>query len=544
MIPVDTAAANSALLENYVLVSGMDDFGWEPGEWGDDCEYCGGPGPPPLFNLPPPPRPPASLPDEYGVLQDLGALYADCESYQWTCPALYGAREADPVSSEQFPIAVIIVTAATLVAVILVAAMIVIKVKCGGRSSKSCTQLGGAIIYDDLPTVNNQARHHLHHQFKPITQSRDSPHGLTMGLHLYTPEPHSRPESEHLYQSISSGSETCSYSTGDAVPPSHCHRPSPLTHSYSETIMVPREALPSALNIYSEAQPQPTLLPHNELPFDPHNVLNTENTSDFTESFMSRRVGPDSPLCISPCQSPTHVNQMIQCHPMRNMSCQSPHPIVEVTQCHTMRHSPCHSPVHIPCHSPMHSGIQSPCSSTNYEAPYYFSIASGSVKSIKSPSSPGSSMYYVSGCNNRANSRPTTPQERGLPPLPSRSDRFRNYFSTDRNTRNAPGRPSAPNAPPRLKPDMVARRLQPDILGYSERNTNSITNKQNSPLSHNPLGLPPSYGADRSLPPSCDRVSVYSQQDNRNSVLSPSFVVENGRNSHRIEEEPLYENMP
>lgn len=57
-----------------------------------------------------------------------------------------------------------------------------------------------------------------------------------------------------------------------------------------------------------------------------------------------------------------------------------------------------------------------------------------------SPAGSGSdyeSVYYVGGIRRE---RPLTPQERGLPPLPSRTDRFRIYFSVERGQRRPPGR--------------------------------------------------------------------------------------------------------
>ena len=69
-------------------------------------------------------------------------------------------------------------------------------------------------------------------------------------------------------------------------------------------------------------------------------------------------------------------------------------------------------------------------SSTPSHARYY--VGSGvrqpSVRT-SSTSDDYENVYYVGG---QQQGRPPTPQERGLPPLPSRSDRFRIYFSSER----------------------------------------------------------------------------------------------------------------
>lgn len=74
-----------------------------------------------------------------------------------------------------------------------------------GRSPKGCTELSGAIIYDDLPSAPSIVPARTRPRFKPVPLDGEEVVGMTMGVHLYTPEPRSAAPSEHLYQSISSG---------------------------------------------------------------------------------------------------------------------------------------------------------------------------------------------------------------------------------------------------------------------------------------------------------------------------------------------------
>ena len=77
--------------------------------------------------------------------------------------------------------------------------------------------------------------------------------------------------------------------------------------------------------------------------------------------------------------------------------------------------------------------------STPSHARYYVGSSGGDVpltprlSSVRTSSTSDDyeNVYYVGGQGNYSG-RPPTPQERGLPPLPSRSDRFRIYFSSER----------------------------------------------------------------------------------------------------------------
>nr|XP_027239122.1 uncharacterized protein LOC113830121 [Penaeus vannamei] len=334
-LPPDTT------LENYVQVVGMASSSWGDGEWDPgDCE-CGGP-PPPAFMVPPPPRPPAfpGGPSPESLLGFGGGDTADdCEG-PFTCPALLGAREDHRSPTPRAPLAVVIVSAATLVVLVIVAAVIVCRLRGRGRSPKGCTELSGAIIYDDLPSAPSIVPARTRPRFKPVPLDGEEVVGMTMGVHLYTPEPRSAAPSEHLYQSISSGSETCSYSTSEAAP-----------HDGRSLLRPPHPRgghCPSPILADTDSEDEP-LGPGGVVPPSDNDTPNT---------------------------SPNHSRYYCPSAP--------PHRL-----------------------SPAGSG-------SDYE-----------------------SVYYVGGIRRE---RPLTPQERGLPPLPSRTDRFRIYFSVERGQRRPPGR--------------------------------------------------------------------------------------------------------
>ena len=72
------------------------------------------------------------------------------------------------------------------------------------HGSKSCTDINGAIIYDDLPVASSilQGRGRTRYKPAPATDDDDQ---VGVGLHLYSPEPRQAHLTEHLYHTISSG---------------------------------------------------------------------------------------------------------------------------------------------------------------------------------------------------------------------------------------------------------------------------------------------------------------------------------------------------
>ncbi|XP_071550088.1 uncharacterized protein [Panulirus ornatus] len=324
-------------LENYVQVASMAGHSWADGEWDPgECE-CGG-SPPPTFMLPPPPPPPTP-PD--------ASPRHHCQGPAITCPSLLGAREDQRSPSVRAPLAVVIVSAATLFVLVIVAAIIVCsRVRGRGRSPKGCTELSGAIIYDDLPSAPTIVPARTRPRCKPVPVDGGEMMGMTMGGHLYTAQPCSNPPSEHLYQSISSGSETCSYSTSEAAGQ---EGRALLRPSYPRGV---RTATPADTDSEEES-------------LAPMGVLGHASDND------------------TPSVSPAHSRYYCASAP--------------------------------PCTS-------SPGSGSDYE-----------------------SVYYVGGTRR---GRPLTPQQRGLPLLPSRTDRFRIYFSEGRGQRRTPRRRGADRRQP------------------------------------------------------------------------------------------------
>lgn len=336
-----------AALENYVQAAGMGGANWVNGgggewgergeewgaEWGEpnECD-CGGP-PPPTFSLPPPPRPPPPPDAPYSPP-------GECSNPPFTCPSLLGAREDQrPGGGTRAPVAVVVVSAATLVVLVVVAAVIVCRLRGRGRAPKGCTELSGAIIYDDLPSAPSLVPSRSRPRFKPVpVDGEEMMMGMTMGVHLYTPEPRSNAPSEHLYQSISSGSETCSYSTSEAAGQDGRALLRGARHA-------PRVRTATALT-----------------------------DTDSEEEPLAALAGLGEPSDTdTPSPSPAHVRYY----------CPSAPPL------------------------------------------------------SRSPGPDYESVYYVGGVRR---GRPPTPQQRGLPPLPSRTDRFRTYFSVERGHHRRPRR--------------------------------------------------------------------------------------------------------
>ncbi|KAK8378677.1 hypothetical protein O3P69_009405 [Scylla paramamosain] len=258
----------------------------------------------------------------------------DCEA-PLTCPSILGAREDQRPGGTRAPLAVVVVSAATLVVLVVVAAVIVCRLRGRGRAPKGCTELSGAIIYDDLPSAPSIVPARARTRFKPVPVDGEMV-GMTMGVHLYTPEPRSNAPSEHLYQSISSGSETCSYSTSEAA----AHDGRALLRGARHP---PRVHAATLTDTDSEEEPLAAL-----------GVLDPSDTD-------------------TPSPSPAHVRYY----------CPSAPPLT------------------------------------------------------RSPGPDYESVYYVGGARR---GRPHTPQQRGLPPLPSRTDRFRTYFSVERGHHRRPRR--------------------------------------------------------------------------------------------------------
>lgn len=100
----------------------------EPWQWGDDgdgddflggCDECGI-GPPPVFNIPPPPPLPRLPQDD-----DEGVDEGECAAPpSEVCPALLVAGDAHTRQQLQPPLAALVVAAATLTLVFIIAALV------------------------------------------------------------------------------------------------------------------------------------------------------------------------------------------------------------------------------------------------------------------------------------------------------------------------------------------------------------------------------------------------------------------------------------
>ncbi|KAK7023702.1 hypothetical protein SK128_005260 [Halocaridina rubra] len=211
------------------------------------------------------------------------------------------------------------------------------KLRGRGRAPKGCTERSVAIIYDDLPSAPSIVPSRTRPRFKPVPIDSEEVMGMTMGVHLYTtPETRSHPPSEHLYQSIFSGSEMCSYSTSDAM---------------------------------GQDGRALLCLPHNR-----------------GGGSRGRR------------GTPTLVDTDSEEEPLASQGM-----LLGASDNDTPSTLPSRSWYY--CSSAPPPPPPSPRSSSDYE-----------------------SIYYVGGMRR---GWPPTPQERGLPPLPSRTDRFRRYFSVE-----------------------------------------------------------------------------------------------------------------
>lgn len=418
LVPADKYYVLVSIMEEPVWSnSGMEDWDFE--DFGD-CE-CGGP-PPPTFMIPPPPRPPGPLPDALGVLQDLGE-----EIISGMCPASMILATEDPKpSSAEAPIMAVIISACAFVVVIVVAC-IVFRYRSRLKSSKPSSDADGTIIANDLAFSSSQPQT----GFKPVAVVRPEDLGLHVGLHHYTPEPHSSSASEHLYQSISSGSETYSYSTSDSTYQNQGCSLSAMSPCQRSCYQLPGSRRAAAAH-----QRQPSHR-HHQVGAKPEN-------KDPSPQTVAPQLPPRTDLNVISltmhCHTPSSCNSTLQSQTHHHVHCLPANLKTNNTiySCYTSQVTPCYTPHHTLCCALTHQGNYYP--SQNDQA----------------PDSESDSIFKISG---RHNDRPPSfLAERGLPPLPSRVESFRNHFNGDRggSYRNGSGRPDDTEYPP---PDLRRNRL-------------------------------------------------------------------------------------
>ncbi|XP_047736150.1 uncharacterized protein LOC108680113 isoform X2 [Hyalella azteca] len=209
-----------------------DDFLPGPPSWDCDCYSGGPPEPPPLFHLPPPPKPP-------GINGPLEHSLADDCNGPWTCPALaleagtsFGSSQDGslPRASPEVSMPAIIISASVLGLFFFIAAVIFVRMwrSYKAASKKASCDLDAADLYEDLPVAPPLLPgplHMAHNNCPQALRIKNDGFGHHMGAlpqlpdnqtHVYSPEPRTETPSDHLYHHISSGSETFSFSTGEA----------------------------------------------------------------------------------------------------------------------------------------------------------------------------------------------------------------------------------------------------------------------------------------------------------------------------------------
>ncbi|XP_066977462.1 uncharacterized protein [Macrobrachium rosenbergii] len=443
---------------------------WEEEEEEDDggCE-CGGP-PPPVFNLPPPPPIPRVLEEEE---EGSGC---DAPPPAETCPALLVAGDAHTHQRLHPPLAALVVAAATFTLVFIIAALVCWRYRRqrGRRGpSKSSSDLTNGIIYEDLPSgpTPRVVPAHAHpgdtHTLAPM-ELLDMKLTAQVPTTTYGGAESTNPSLLHQCQSPLALSP--SYSSHGHVSPTFGHAPTPPPYSPKQPYDAHRSSR-SSQELYN-----PT---YEEISTgsDTTSVSSASVSSDGTEIPQPRErimEGPGPPggwsapgtCTCSGSRRPSQGRRGVRGGRARKARASS-----SATSTGTTEGSEYHEALvsHlVPSHTMKATsagvrhaalpytiqgtsdGRTSTSSSSDLpvdrcvaprEPRYYVGIPPPVIRSPATPEGPGrgppglhfagDSVEGSSGTSTCGGDRPS-PTERGLPPLPSRSDRYRIYFTTDR----------------------------------------------------------------------------------------------------------------
>ncbi|XP_063840528.1 uncharacterized protein LOC135089161 isoform X2 [Scylla paramamosain] len=465
---------------------------------GDEYDFggcdCGGP-PPPIFHLPPPPPLPR-LPEE----EEEGSG-CDAPPPSEVCPALLVAGDAHTHQRLQPPLAALVVAAATLTLVFIIAALVCWRYRRqrGRRGpSKSSSDLTNGVIYEDLPSG-------------PTPRVVPAAHGHPRDTHTLAPmELLDMKLTPHVHASSYGGAEDGTPAILQQYQPSQ-----PLSPSFNPTHTSPPYSPKKPFDTHrSNRSSQELYNPTYEeisTGSDTTSVSSASVSSEGAQQQLERRgegqgppniwSEPGSCTCSGGRRAPQGRRGT------RGGRSRKPRATSSATSTGTTEGSEYHEallPQLVPAmglkgtarHPTLPYTIQgtsdgrtSTSSSSDLpvdrclaprEPRYYVGVPPPSTRSPITPDGPlrgppglfgGDSVEGSSGASTCGGERPS-PTERGLPPLPSRSDRYRIYFSTERR-RGMDGAPLP----------VGARTLNPGTRKRQRRHETSGT-RESEPLYH------------------------------------------------------------
>ncbi|XP_042885260.1 nascent polypeptide-associated complex subunit alpha, muscle-specific form-like isoform X2 [Penaeus japonicus] len=459
----------------------------EPAGGADDCG-CGG-APPPVFNLPPPPPIPRLL--QEGEEEEEGSG-CDVPPPSEACPALLVAGDAHTRQRLQPPLAALVVAAATLTLVFIIAALVCWRYRRqrGRRGpSKSTSDLTNGVIYEDLPS---------------------GPAPRVVPAHTHPHDTHTLAPMELLDMKLTSHAHTTSYGGAETgtpailqqyqppvslAPPTYAHeQPSSPPYSPKATFEAQRSAR-SSQELYN-----PT---YEEISTgsDTTSVSSASVSSEAAAPPQARERIAEGPG--PPAQAPWAPQGSCSCSSRRSTQgrrgtrggrARKPRPAGSATSTGTTEGSEYHEallPQLVSAH-PLKGGggLRHPAlpytiqgtsdgrtsTSSSSDLPvdrivareprYYVGIPAHAH--ARSPATPEGS----SGTPSTSGGERPSPTERGLPPLPSRSDRYRIYFTTERRRGGEGAHP----------PASAARTLDPGRK--RQRRHDARDTVENEPLYH------------------------------------------------------------
>ncbi|XP_042204031.1 mucin-5AC-like isoform X2 [Homarus americanus] len=493
-----------------------EDFALEDNHWEDTgatdddglhtCD-CGGP-PPPMFNLPPPPPIP-KFPEE----EEEGSG-CDAPPPSEVCPALLVAGGAHTHQRLHPPLAALVVAAATLTLVFIIAALVCWRRQRGRRGpSKSTSDLTNGVIYEDLPSGPT-----------PRVVPASHGHAHTRDTHTLAPmELLDMKLTSHVHNTSYGGAETTTptllqqYQTPQQLSPTFTHGHTSPPYSPKQTYDAHRSSR-SSQEIYNPTYEEISTAAVDGLSVSPSgsdttSVSSASVSSEGTGAPQPRErigEGPGPPGIWSEPGSCTCSGRRAPQgrRGVRGGRTRKPRATSSATSTGTTEGSEYHEallPQLVPAlamkgttrHPALPYTIQgtsdgrtSTSSSSDLpvdrclaprEPRYYVGVPPPITRSPSTPDGPGrgppglqfggDSIEGSSGTSTCGGERPS-PTERGLPPLPSRSDRYRIYFTTERRR----GAEVAPHPATTRTLDPAARKRQ---RRYDTTNT-----RENEPLYH------------------------------------------------------------
>ncbi|XP_069190684.1 uncharacterized protein [Procambarus clarkii] len=483
--------------------SAWEDVTWEDNTWeeennaqSDGCD-CGGP-PPPMFNLPPPPPIP-KFPEE----EEEGSG-CDAPPPSEVCPALLVAGGAHTHQRLHPPLAALVVAAATLTVVFIIAALVCWRYRrqrARRGPSKSTSDLTNGVIYEDLPSG-------------PTPRVVPSAHTHARDTHTLAPmELLDMKLTSHVHSASSYGGAESNapsllqqYQTPQALTPTFAHPHSSPQYSpkqlydahrssrssqeiynptYEEISTGSDTTSVSSASVSSEGPGAPQVRERlGEGPGPPGMWSEPGSCTCSGRRVPQGRRGPRGGRSRKPRATSSATStgttegseyheallpQLVPSLALRGSTAAARHPALPYTiqgtsDGRTSTSSSSDLPVDR-CLAPR-------------EPRYYVGVPPPITRSPSTPEGHGppglhfgDSIEGSSGASTCGGERPS-PTERGLPPLPSRSDRYRIYFTTERRR----GAEVAPHPAAARTLDPAARKRQ--------RRHDAASSRESEPLYH------------------------------------------------------------